>query len=554
MASALAGCMADEVATQLPDADAAEAFGAPLPGGKADDLIGGASEAPLPDGADLDAPLEVLFAPDDPVVTTELGLIREVVDARVADGRTFDEGANPYSIRYAVYNLRNPRVVAALLAAEAKGVDVQVLIDAGQLDPAKTWNTSDEAFIDAGLEFVADARGLTDQQRKTADYIGVDGSGLMHLKTRLYGTPERTRLLTGSMNPGDNAVLNEETLHLINDQAVVGRYEAAYQAVLGGRGMANEWDEGAAVNVLFTPRASGPKAGTKVLEWLRAEDEQILMMVFSLRNLETPDGTLLDVLRDKVRQGVPVYVITDRKQSDGVDGAGKPQFRNDDFEDKLRGAGVHVYEAVNARTEFTAMHHKVAVLGRTRVRVITDAANWTRAGLGNRTKTARNVESQLFIDTERLDGGRTGQRYLQQWLRVLERYAPQSVERDGEKPFDVVYDALRGAGGWPETAVAFEVVTQSEWGDRVLVRGDVSALGDWGRAGDGHELLTDEDAYPLWISADAALVPLGQRFEWKAVRVGGDGGTTWEQGANRTGRAALTAFGGDLSVHSGTFR
>jgi phosphatidylserine/phosphatidylglycerophosphate/cardiolipin synthase-like enzyme len=554
LATLLAGCVADPVATELPELDGEEEFGAPVPGGKADDLTGGAAQAPLPVDADIDAALEALFAPDDPVTTTELRLVQEVVDARVADPQQFEEGQNPYAIHYAVYNLRNPRIIAALLEAEAKGVDVQVLIDAKQLDPAKTWNNADETFVDAGLTLVADGRGISAAEARTADMIGIKAGGLMHMKARIFSRPGGTRLLTGSMNPGDNAVFNEETLHLINEPRIVAKYQGAYRAVLQGRRMDNSWDEGEAVNVLFTPRQSGPKAGSKVIEWLEAEEEQILLMVFSLRNLATPEGTLLDVLSRKVAQGVPVYVITDRKQSDGVDGDGNPIFRNDDFEDRLRSAGVHVYEAVNARTQFTAMHHKVAVLGTTRIRVITDAANWTRAGLGNRTRVARNVESQLFLDTEKLDGGRTGRRYLQQWLTVLSRYAAQSVERDGEKPFDKVYQELRGQASWPQTPVAFEVVTETQWGDTVWVRGSEDTLGDWGRKGDGHKLGTDEDTYPSWSSNDAVLLPLGQTFMWKAVRVAGDGGVTWENGDNRPGRAALTAFGGDASVHGGTFR
>lgn len=554
LATGLAGCVADEVAIELPEGSASEDFGAPLPGGKADDITGGAAQAALPAGADLDAPLEALFAPDDPVTTTELALIAEVVEARVRSGETFTEGANPFAIRYAVYNLRNPRIIAALIDAEREGVDVQVLIDAKQLDPVKTWNNADEAFVDGGLELVTNSRELADGQAISADMIGIKRSGLMHLKARLFVTPARTRLLTGSMNPGDNAVLNEETLHLINDPRIIAEYEQAYAAVLAGGSMSNTWRDDAAVNVLFTPRGSGPKAGSKVIEWVEAEDEQILLMVFSLRNLATPEGTLLDVLARKVREGVPVYVITDRKQSDGVDAEGNPIFRNDDFDDRLRAAGVHVYEAVNSRTQFTAMHHKVAVLGRTRIRVITDAANWTRAGLGNRTRTARNVESQLFIDTEALDGGRTGRRYLQQWLTVLERYAPQSVERDGEQSFAEAYSILARADDWPVEAVTFDAVTETGWGDRVVVRGDVEPLGVWGSAHEGHELGTDADSYPTWSSKDAALLPLGQTFQWKLVRLEAGGAVKWEPGDNRHGRAALRPFGGETAVHTGTFR
>jgi len=83
---------------------------------------------------------------------------------------------------------------------------------------------------------------------------------------------------------------------------------------------------------------------------------------------------------------------------------------------------------------YCAMHHKSAILGRTRLRVITDASNWTAAAMGSWKKAEKNVESQLFIDSTALDDGRTGRRYLSQWVSVFERYGWQGVERDGEAP------------------------------------------------------------------------------------------------------------------------
>lgn len=557
---AVAACGDDaQPAPVLPElAETSGDEGPPRIGGKADSANAAAAYASLPEHADFDRPLTALFAPDDPVVTLELRLIDEVRAARRDDDRTFTEGDNPYAIRYAVYNLRNPDLVKALADAEDDGVDVQILIEADQLDPALDYNVSDEALVARGFELVTDHRKLGEQTRKTADLIGITGSGLMHLKTRIFQTPEGTRVLSGSMNPGDNAIFNEETLHLINAPELTARYQAAFEAVRDARGQRNVWDEGAAVNVLFTPAASGPRAASKLLTWIAEEQEQILLMVFSLREVSAPDvsESLIGLLSRKAREGVPVYVITDRKQSDGVDVDGKPLYFNDRTEDQLRAAGVHVYEAINATTPFTAMHHKVGIFGRSKVRVVTDAANWTLAGLGSTRSKAKNVESVLFIDTEALDGGMTGARYLRQWLRVAERYADQSASRDGEPGFEALHEALTSAPGWPTVPVTFEVRADfTVPGDELVVRGNRDVLSDWGRATPGVPLTTDAATFPLWRSVEPVELPLGERFSWKAVVLHANGGVSWEKGANWTDEASpLPLEGTDSTVRPVTFR
>lgn len=537
LAIGLAGCLAG------PDTEGAEwrdgvyDEGPPLvgPDGKADgsSTVFPAYEA-LPEGASLDAPFAALFAPDEPVITTELALIERVRAAREADPAHYDEGANPYRIRYAVYNLRNPHVVEQLARAEREGVDVQILIEADQLDPARDYNTTDEYLVERGFDLVRDHRTLDDARRRTADMIGITGSGLMHLKTRLFETPVGIVALSGSMNPGDEAVANDETLHLITDPRLVALYARAYESVLRGARIANEWDDAAPVNVLFTPEASGPRAGTRMLEWIGAEREQILIMVFSLRDI-TADGvsqSLVQLLAAKAAAGVPVYVITDRKQSDGVDASGRVIAANDRTEDRLRAAGVHVYEATNRSTPFTAMHHKVAILGRTNVRVITDAANWSTAGLGARGRLASNYESQLFIDSAALDDGLTGRRYLAQWMRVLARYAAESEARDREPGFAATFTALSSLAGWPEQDVVFTATAETQWGESIHAIGDHEALGAWGATSLGIPLTTDAATYPAWTSQTISL-PVGAPFEWKLIATRDATITRWESGENR---------------------
>ena len=482
--------------------------------------------ASLPDGVDLDAPFEALFCPDDPVITLELALIDRVREQRAVDPGEFDEGTNPYRIRYAVYNLRNADVVERLAAAHHEGVDVQVMMESDQLDPARDWNWADEALIDEGFEYADDHRDLDEEGRATADLIGIVDSGLMHLKVRLFETPAGVTLLSGSMNPGDNAVHNDETLHLINEPALVERYVAAYEAVLADTPLHNEWDEAAAANVLFTPVGSGDEPGQRILQWLSVEDELILLMVYSLRDISAPGfgDSLVDVVAERVNAGVPVLAITDRKQTDGY---------WDTTEDELRAAGATVWEVTNHTTPYTAMHHKVAVLGMDDIRVITDASNWTKAGLGSASDDASNVESILFLDTTALDGGRTGRRYLGQFVHVLARYADQ-LEDDGEPGYDVIYNALVANPGWPGQDVEFAAdEAHTIWGETIYARGDRLELGVWGFEGPGVPLTTDSDSYPSWSTWEPVTIPLGTPFEWKFVATHEDtGDTRWEAGGN----------------------
>ena len=492
--------------------------------------------ADLPDGVDLDAPFEALFCPDDPVISLEIALIDRIREQRAQDPATYDEGENPYRIRYAVYNLRNEDVVEHLVRAHHEGVDVQVLMEDDQLDPARDWNWADEYLVDQGFEYAPDHRALDGDGRRTADLVGIVDPGLMHLKVRLYEGPDGATALSGSMNPGDNAVFNDETLHLINEPLIVARYADAYDDVLEDVSLVNTWDEGAAINLLFTPVGGGEEPGRRILEWLAAEDELILLMVYSLRDITAPGfaGSLVDVVAERVGAGVPVLIVTDRKQSDGY---------WDTTEDELRAAGATVWEVTNATTPYTAMHHKVAVLGTTDVRVITDASNWTKAGLGSASEEASNVESVLFLDTTALDGGRTGRRYLARFARVLDRYRSQ-LEDDGEPGYDAAFGALLAQPGWPLQPVEFFAGdAYTNWGERVFARGDLFELGVWGFEGPGHPLTTDAASYPTWSGSEAAMIPLGAPFEWKFVATDdASGATRWEAGGNHRDRAEPPAL------------
>jgi phosphatidylserine/phosphatidylglycerophosphate/cardiolipin synthase-like enzyme len=481
------------------------------PSGKADDFGADVpAYAPLPEGVDLDKPFQVLFAPLEPVVTMELYWIDLVRKRRKWNPNDYEEGTNPYRIRYAVYTLRNQKIMEALADAEDDGVDVQILIESDQLGKERDWMTVDEYLSGRGFEVVLDHNDLDDAGRESADLIGIKHYGLMHLKTRIFQTPSETVVLSGSFNTGSHAPLNDENLHIIRDPALVSCYVAMYDNVLRGQRPVNEWDDNAAVNVLFTRPTVGPRPGEMFLRWLQEENEQILLMAYSLRDITAPgsDKSLVQILSEKHAAGVPVYVISDRKQSDGGD--------YDDTEDQLRAAGIPFYEVRNDVTVYTAMHHKVAVLGLTRIRVVADSANWTKSGLGTDRNIARNQESMLFIDSEKLDSGRTGRRYMAEWLKVLSRYAHQSQEIDGEGSFEFVRDQLQDQSEWPRQSVwfrAFNAVTED--GEAVHVVGDHPDLDEWGDRGPGVALETSTEDYPEWWTAEPVQLPLGSAFEWK---------------------------------------
>ena len=480
-----------------------------------------------------DHPLEVLFTPDDEPIPVEVALIRSIIEERLNDPAEYTYEANPYRVRYAVYNLRNAEVVDALLDARDAGVAVQVLLEDGQLDPARDWNWADDHLVAMGMSFAGDHRDLSAEERARTEVMGIGGSGLMHLKLRLFASPTRHLAVSGSMNPGDNAIYNDETWHLVRQPELVAAYADAYDALLYETGFHNEWSDTRGANVLFTPADSGPHAGDRILQWLAEEDEQIVLMVYSLRDVTSPErsDSLVTILADRVAAGVPVILVTDRKQSDGW---------GDTTEDRLRDVGVRVYEATNATTEYTAMHHKVAILGRTDLRVITDAANWSASGLGSSRSRAKNVESSLFIE-QGFDDGHIGRRYLAQALRVLERYAPQSLD-DGEAPFLELAPLLWEHPDWPREPVSFRADdAHTNWGETVRVYGDHPELGLWGKEGKGVALSTHADLYPSWEGGPAWL-PVGRPVAFKLVAEQG-GQVRWEAGDNHVFSVMGDAFG-----------
>jgi hypothetical protein len=381
--------------------------------------------------------IEVYFTPYDPALDVEAAMLDRVVAARKKDPATYADGANPYRVRYAVYNLRNPGLIKKLIDAAKNGVDVRVLIDGKQIAPDRPHNTVDDEFEAAGLKVIRDDENVDVTTRAAAHLLGVHSNALMHMKARVFawkdvdtGTVHR-EVLSGSLNPGGKG--NDENLNRIADHDVVAQYDKKIDDLVAHKKSTNEWHAARGINVLFTPSEAGPRPVEKLFEWIDAEKEAILLDVFDLGNVKDPktNNTLVEKLAEAKARGVLVMAITDRRKSDGVDSRGQPvqmygeNARGTDVDEKLEAAGIPVFELVNESSAHSAVHGKVGIFGLAAPKVVTDAGNWTLSAMGSGQKHAKNVESFLFLDTQKLGDRRIADRYLSNFLYLLRNYEAQ---------------------------------------------------------------------------------------------------------------------------------
>ncbi|MHB8872450.1 MAG: carbohydrate-binding module family 20 domain-containing protein [Myxococcaceae bacterium] len=484
-------------------------------------------------------PIETVFAPSDGPQKMELAHLDAIIAAKKADPKTYPVGKNPYVIEYAVYNMTDKRLVQRLTEAARAGIHVQLLIDADQISPDKPHNTVVADLVAAGFSHAQSQHGLTPEQQRDTQIIEIDmGAGLFHLKSRYFSYPDpvtgvqKETLLTGSHNPQNSANQNDESLHRISDPALIKKYLGAIEALRSDKPIQNTWDDASPVNVLFTsPTSTGPKVVDKIFELVRAEKELIFLSVFTLRNItDSGRATLVDELVKARERGVKVVVVTDRKQSDGIDAEGnrRSDSNNDNTDELLQSAGIPTYEVINRAGPFTAMHLKSAVFGLSDIKVVTDAGNWTFATMGSGSKRSKNAESVLFIDSGKYDGNQTGQRYLGEFMRVMRKYDDQNTTQVATEK---TLRDLQASPAWPRVKVNFDVLARTQVGQDVYITGDTPELGGWGDGGPGLKLDTNPDTYPYWKKAEVEL-PLGMRLEYKVVKRDSDGRLDWEPGQN----------------------
>ena len=543
---AVARAPAGEVATPAAPVAPAEVSGTPNTSSVRDSFDGNVATAAT------SGPFEAYFTPYDPAAKAELALLDRVVDARRADPTEYPPGESPYSIHYAVYNLRSPAVINRMIEASRAGVDVQVLIESKQIAPDRTWNKVDDMFAEAGLKVVHEDIDLPLAEREAAHLVGIHSNHLMHLKARIfsYKDPEtgdvKTAALSGSMNPGDGAAKNDENLNLIEDPSIVRLYEKKFDDVLAHRRTDNVWNVERGLNVLFTPCKTGPRPIEKVFEWIDQEQEMILLSIFDLNNITDPASrkTLVEKLGEAKDRGVLVAAITDRKKSDGLDAEGNRvemygHFASNDWTDEdLERLDIPVYEFTNESGNFNAMHPKAAIFGLSDMKVITGAGNWTRAGIGNANKRARNEESFIFVESGKLDNNRTGRRYLSNFLYLLREYDHQNTEH---APAEEMIRRLQALPGWPEVEVdPTTLVPAGHEGEAWLTGPHPALTGRDGEPGLG----ISTSSTPLGTMTRPRLeLPFGTLLEYDVVTDPTEGSPTTPDGHTPEHRVVVIAPG-----------
>jgi hypothetical protein len=405
----------------------------------------------------------LFFAPYDKTrdLLTDLTLAKTVRDACLKDKANCNGqgSSNPYQILWSVYNVLDLDYLHPLIDAYKAGVHVQVLIEFTQL--SEPYIPTYDLFKNHSMR-VAPSRydtnkNLSQSVLMSLNLVGVDtqqktnfsaGSGIMHMKMRYFAWQDEhgkrnERVVSGSMNPEDTAVFNEETLYITSNQRAIGKYKEFFNSTLFPENAAvkkNVWDPSAESNLFYSKYNSrGSTSPLEViLDAVTKETTFIALSVYCLRDLSGPtlsNGTevrLADAICEQRKKGAEVVVLTDKDCADG-DGSFNP---GDSSLTALRmnECGVPVYKCKNWGCPdqgacFTAFHHKNGVFGMPNskggTKIVTGTANWSGAsmggGVGKYAYVPTNVESQLFLRNDSV----AFVRYLSNILYLLRKYEYQ---------------------------------------------------------------------------------------------------------------------------------
>ncbi len=261
------------------------------------------------------------------------------------------------SIRFCVFGLKQDRVVGKLMEAFQAGVRVQILLDYANKNGARY--KVDERFAAIGMPMFNERKDMSAEALKGSFFAGAKTSNLLHNKMRLFEIDGRTTLLTGSLNPSEEAMSNDESIMTIRSEYVISRYVAFWETlkVSGERKWVNSWDDSQPINVMFSPSANGYDLGARVLDIIDSENEFLFITVFSLNLFsdKVSQRNLLTSLKGAVDRGVEIWIVTDRKQSDGPSGFGDP------LDDMIRrlSPNIVMYEVINDVGMFNAMVSEV---------------------------------------------------------------------------------------------------------------------------------------------------------------------------------------------------
>lgn len=272
---------------------------------------------------------------------------------------------------------------------------------------------------------------------------------------------------------------------VLREPELVAKYRNEVLEVLGEKARVVEGGKlTEAAELHFSPEE---KLDAVIAKQLGGATKTIDVAMFTLTS-----QPVADALVAAAKRGVAVRVVTEGKQSasTGVD-------------EKIRAAGALVVEGRNKVGEFSAMHHKYAVVDG--VRVLTGASNWTLNG-------TRQSEEDLMV----LDAPDLAREYEKNFADLLHVYAGQDAPDPPAERAGVLFHVVQ-----PDTKP----------GDRVVVVGNVPALGSW-NPHEGIDMGTSDDLFPSW-TARTRLAP-GAKVEWKFVTIRASGAVEWEPGANRS--------------------
>ncbi len=268
------------------------------------------------------------------------------------------------SVHIAMFNLRDSDIISALGALAKKGVDVQILLDAKQMQ--QTYNQATlQAMKDAGLS-----------------PVGVDNTAAtnatMHDK---FTVIDDQIVLTGSMNYSGNALkLNDEELLRIDDPSVASLFDTEFGKLKAGTTGTPTAATTDPVRVLF---GTEDKLYNVVADEIRAAKTSVYVAMFSLDAQK-----MIDELIAAKQRGVHVVVVLDKVQADAstadeqLDQAGIPVLR---YENNRGSAG---------NTGLVELHNKLCVIDDTKV--LMGSYNWTNLA------SFYNDENMLELTSPRL--------------------------------------------------------------------------------------------------------------------------------------------------------
>jgi phosphatidylserine/phosphatidylglycerophosphate/cardiolipin synthase-like enzyme len=364
--------------------------------------------------------MRVFFAPFDPVEREALCML--------------DTARSELLVAH--YNIRRDAFLEELVALAARGVHVQVAVDAD--NAAKDYNTGDDFLEENGIDIVrVSPPGAT---------------SIMHLKTAVI---DGETVMTGSFNwNGTAALANDENMIVVRDAELAARYGRQVHEVRGDE--PHHVEGGVVRDGLELHFAPEEKTDAVIVRELDAATTSVDVAMFTLT--QTGVGAALEraVLRNvRVR-----IVMEEKQQALGT------------IDEKLEQRGALVVRGANKIGAFSAMHQKYAVIdGR---RVITGATNWTNQG------TRQNDEDLLIVTNAAVADA-----YRRSFADLLWVYAGT------EDP-----DAPSAA----EPGVLFNAIHDgTHWGDRVVVTGSDPALGSWSPQ-EGLDLDTEESMFPSWTT------------------------------------------------------